>query len=229
MGKEIEKQILAQNFKVVAIIDKAEDWNNIPQNIDVAIEFTTPDTAVDNIINCFKNGIPVVCGTTAWIDKLDIVEKECKEYNGTLLFGSNFSIGMNVFFELNKQFVKMMNNFAEYKPAIIESHHVNKLDKPSGTAISLAKDIISTHNEVESWQLFNDDLPNNVLPITSVRVGDVKGNHTVKFESKYDIVSIQHEAKSRCAFAEGAILAANWVKDKKGVFSFSDFFKQFIN
>ena len=171
---EIEKQILAQNFKVVAIIDKAEDWNNIPQNIDVAIEFTTPDTAVDNIINCFKNGIPVVCGTTAWIDKLDIVEKECKEYNGTLLFGSNFSIGMNVFFELNKQFVRMMNNFAEYKPAIIESHHVNKLDKPSGTAISLAKDIISTHNEVESWQLFNDDLPNNVLPITSVRVGDRK-------------------------------------------------------
>jgi len=228
MGKEIEKQILAQNFNVAAIIDKAQDWNNIPQNIDVAIEFTTPDTAAENLIKCFKLGIPVVCGTTAWHHKLDIVENACKEENATLLYGSNFSIGMNIFFELNKHLVKIMNNFSEYKPAIIESHHIHKLDKPSGTAISLANDIITLNNEVESWKIDNGELPSNILPITSVRVGEVKGNHTVKFESKYDIISIQHEAKSRCAFAEGAIMAATWVKDKKGVYNFSDYFKQFI-
>lgn len=225
MGKEIEKQILAQNFKVAAVIDKVEDWNNIPQNIDVAIEFSTPNTAIENIIKCFKLGIPVVCGTTAWNENIKIVESACNEYDGTLLYGSNFSIGMNVFFELNKQFVKMMNNFSEYKPAIIESHHVNKIDKPSGTAVSLAKDIISIHNEVENWQVNNEDFPNNTLPITSVRVGDVKGNHTVKFESKYDIISIQHEAKSRCAFAEGAIMAATWIKAKKAFTIFQIFLK----
>ena len=228
MGKEIEKYIISNKFNIAGIIDNDNDWNNINENnkIDFAIEFSTPETATNNIIKCFQLNIPVVCGTTAWYNKIDIVKEACKKYDGTLLYGTNFSIGVNLFMQFNKMLVKIMNNFPEYKPTIIESHHTHKLDKPSGTAITLAEDIINFHHEIEKWNVNTGELPANTLPITSVRIGEVKGNHIVRFESSNDIISINHEAKNRYAFAQGAIMAALWLKNKKGIFKFTDYFSE---
>lgn len=229
MGKEIEKFLLEQHHEIVHIIDHENDWDLFKENADVAIEFSTPDTVVDNLITCFKKNIPVVTGTTAWHQHLDLVTEKCQIHNGTLLWGSNFSIGMNVFFELNRQLASMMNAFADYHPHLTEAHHIHKLDKPSGTAVHLANDILKLHNSYSKWTIEPSNCPEHTLPIEVIRQGEIKGTHTVSYESNNDIISIHHEALSRQGFALGAVLSALWIIDKKGVFSFAEFFQELTN
>lgn len=224
MGKEVEKMAVARNHEIILTIDNPEEWeakSTLLAQADVAIEFSTPDSAVKNMIKCFKQGIPIVCGTTGWNDKLDYVSEQCKLLNGTLLYGSNFSIGVNIFFEINKLLAKLMNNQHEYGVNIEEIHHVNKLDAPSGTAISLANDIISNLDRKSSWT--NMEANNyNELEITSIRTDHVPGIHIVNYHSAADTIEIKHSANNRSGLALGALIAAEWIKGKKGVFTFHE-------
>ena len=228
MGKEIEQCLIQSGHTIAATIDNDEQRNNFSGSADVAVEFSTPQTVIDNLLWCFEKNIPVVTGTTGWLDQLPMITEQCEKMNGSLLWGSNFSIGMNVFFMLNKELTKFMNHFPQYKPSISEVHHVHKLDKPSGTAITLANDMIDEAANLHSWVLDKTDAEEGQLPVFVERIGEVKGTHDVKFESNEDIISIHHEAKSRKGFALGAIMAAQWIKDKKGVCSFPEFFKEII-
>jgi 4-hydroxy-tetrahydrodipicolinate reductase len=211
MGKIIEKIALQNNHEIVAKIDHEDDWERLKNEVkqaDVAIEFSMPQTVVKNIFRCFDLNIPIVVGTTGWNEQKDEIFSYVKQHQKTLFHASNFSIGVNLFFELNKQLAQMMKNYADYKVHLEETHHLQKLDKPSGTAISLA-----------------EDLPLEISEITSIREEDVFGIHSVFYESNEDIIEIKHEAKSREGFAKGAVFAAEWLIGKTGIYTMQDLLK----
>ena len=215
MGQAIEKIAIDRGHTIVAKIDK--DNPDEPYEADVAINFSVPMAAYENITSAIDKKIPVVCGTTGWLDRLDEVETLCQQNEGAFLYASNFSLGVNLFFELNVKLADMMQKQPLYTASIEEIHHTQKLDKPSGTAITLAEGIPSAGN---LWHLVEDN--GEGVPITSIRKDEVPGTHTVTHRSETDEISITHTAHNRTGFALGAVIAAEWIQDKKGIFSMRD-------
>jgi 4-hydroxy-tetrahydrodipicolinate reductase len=224
MGHEIEKIALERGHKIGLIIDidNQSDLNaeNL-KNIDVVIEFTIPKSAIDNFKICFEAGVPVVSGTTGWLDKWDEVVANCNANKSAFFYASNFSLGVNLFFELNRKLAALMKPFNSYKPEMTEVHHTKKLDAPSGTAITLADDIIAGYDQLKGW-VNEPSTDGSKLGIVSVREGDVPGIHTIKYESVDDYIEIAHSAKSRVGFAFGAVLAAEFTAGKKGLLNMND-------
>ena len=219
MGKTIEQIALQRGHKIVLKIDEnSEDYDITLAN--VAIDFSIPAAAFNNISNCLNNQVPVISGTTGWLDKLPEATQLCKQKNGAFISASNFSLGVNIFFELNAHLAKMMRNLEQYAISIEEIHHTKKLDAPSGTAITLAEGIIDNTNK-ESWAL-NVTTNENVIPITAKRIDEVPGTHTVAYKSAVDTLEIKHTAHSRDGFALGAVIAAEWLIGKTGVFTMKD-------
>jgi 4-hydroxy-tetrahydrodipicolinate reductase len=224
MGQTIEQIALARGHNIAKIIDAGnvnETGSVSPANTDIAIEFTTPDTAFNLIYQVLNQGVRVISGTTGWLDRLEEIKKLCHEKKGAFFYASNYSIGANLFFRLNRQLAKLMNNHG-YQPAIEEKHHIEKKDAPSGTAITLAEDILQYNSTLERWVNGEPDEDSD-LPIKSLREADVPGTHEISYTSIYDKIQIKHTAFSRLGFAEGAVLAAEWLKDKQGVFTMDDF------
>ena len=225
MGRFIEQLALQRNHTIVAKIDennKEERKTLDTGQIDAAIEFSSPEAAADNIRFCLENQIPVVSGTTGWLDKMEEIKACCKQKDGAFFYASNYSIGVNIFFKLNEYLAEMMNRYPEYKVDVEEIHHTEKLDSPSGTAITLAEGIISRNDRKKQWKN-EDSSEENVLPIHSFREPNVPGTHTINYKSEIDDLTINHTAHSRKGFAMGAMLVAEWIKDKKGVLDMNDF------
>ncbi len=226
MGRAVEKMALSRQHVIKCRIDSEADWlssQDILKQCDIAIEFSLPETAPGNIRRCLELGIPVVSGTTGWDHELESLVRLCEEKNGCLLHASNFSIGVNFFFEMNRQLARMLSGMKGYSPRIVESHHKHKLDAPSGTAISLARDIIEHREELNKWAREGKEKEAGSLPIKSYRMEDVIGTHVVVYDSEIDSIEIKHTSHDRRGFAEGALLAAEWVHDKQGVFTMKDF------
>jgi 4-hydroxy-tetrahydrodipicolinate reductase len=224
MGKEIEKIALERGHEIVLKIDISNPEEltirNL-QNADVAIEFTMPSSAVSNYQLCFEAGTPVVSGTTGWLDRRPEVFEKCKNLNGTFFYASNFSLGVNIFFSVNKKLAALMASRNEYKIGITEIHHTQKLDAPSGTAITLAEGIIENIPSKTKW--VNHETDNIAeLGILSERLGEVPGTHIIKYDSEVDYIEITHCAKSRKGFAFGAVLAAEFSRGKKGILTMND-------
>ncbi len=218
MGKMLEKIALDRGHTIVAKIDL--DTTVIDyKNIDVAIDFSTPDAAYKNITDCFNNKVPVISGTTGWLDKFKDAIAICNENKGAFIYASNFSLGVNIFFELNQQLAKMMASLNAYNVSIEEIHHTQKLDAPSGTAITLAEGIIE-NSDYQKWEM--EANATNTVSITSKRIGTVPGTHTITYDSDVDDIQIKHTAHSREGFALGAIIAAEWIVGKTGVFTMKD-------
>jgi 4-hydroxy-tetrahydrodipicolinate reductase len=227
MGKEIEKIAVSRGHEIKLIIDVDNQHELTAENLrncDAAIEFTMPSSAVGNYYKCFEAGIPVISGTTGWLNRRDEVVQRCNEKSGTFFYGSNFSIGVNLFFELNKTLARLMAGHPEYKPEMTEVHHTKKLDAPSGTALSLAEDIISIVPHINKWTQ-GTAAEKHDLSVKSERTGDVPGIHTIRYESEADYIEITHSAKSRKGFAMGVVLAAEFSLDKTGVLSMHDMLK----
>ncbi len=227
MGKTIETIALERGHEINLKVN-ADNLSQLTkenlQESDVAIEFSTPQSAYGNILKCFEANTPIVVGTTAWLDKLNEIKQKCLSGNHSFFYASNFSIGVNIFFELNKKLAQLMNNQTQYKVAIDEDHHTEKLDSPSGTAITLAEGIIGNLNHKEKW-INNPSNDENILPIISHRNPGVPGTHTIKYNSEVDFIEITHQAHSRKGFAEGSVLAAEWLVNKKGFFTMADMLK----
>jgi 4-hydroxy-tetrahydrodipicolinate reductase len=227
MGREIERLAIGRGHEIVAKIDidNASDLNSLTSDdADVAIEFSNPASAFSNIMTCIKKQIPVVCGTTGWLDKKQEVEAATKSYQSTFFYASNYSIGVNLFFRLNKMLANLMAPHKEYAIYTNEIHHTEKKDSPSGTAITIAEGIIEAYPEKDKW--VNNQIPaSNEVAIWSQRESIKPGTHTVKYISKVDQIEMTHEAFSREGFALGAVIAAEWVKDKKGVLGMDDMLK----
>ena len=219
MGKAIEIVAVERGHDVVAKIDQDETYGNLSE-ADVAINFSVPDAAAENIKTALKINIPVVCGTTGWLDQLNEIEDFCKAKNSAFVYASNFSVGVNLFFKLNEVLAKLMSSHKSYEASMKEVHHIHKLDAPSGTAIALAEGIID-QSDYTQWSIHKDTIE-NMLPIEVDRTGEVPGIHTIKYKSSIDSITIEHEAHSRKGFALGAVIAAEWIQDKKGVFSMND-------
>lgn len=218
MGKTIEKIATERGHTIVLKVDKDDTTYNLSE-ADVAIDFSIPSAAVNNISNCFNANVPIVSGTTGWLDHYDDIIKLCEEKRGAFIYASNYSLGVNLFFELNKKLAQMINPVEGYDISIEEIHHTEKLDAPSGTAITLAEGIIENTNK-ETWQLDKGD--QNIIPIIAKRIDKVPGTHTVTYSSQVDDIEIKHTAHNRNGFALGAVVAAEWLKDKTGVFSMKD-------
>lgn len=227
MGHIIERIAKERGHKISCVID-AENTADFDSEAflksDVAIEFTMPTQAVGNILSAFAANVPVVCGTTGWYDSLPEIEQLCNEGKGTLLYASNFSVGVNIFMVINRLVARMMNNFPEYTPSMTEVHHIHKLDHPSGTAITLAQEIIEVYKPLNGWAEPEEgrELKKDIFEISHRREGEVPGIHTVTWDSPVDSITLTHSAKSREGFAMGAVLAAEWLKNKRGLFTFSD-------
>lgn len=225
MGKAIEKLALAKGHQITAIVDSQNSIENTNfDDVDVAIEFTRPELAVKHMNFCLEIGLPIVVGTTAWQNELKIITENVSKYNGALVHASNFSIGVNLFFEMNKQLAKIMEAHPAYKLEMTEIHHTQKLDKPSGTAVTLAEGIIEQNTNYKHWRLAeSNELENgNEFFIHALREENVPGTHLVNYSSPIDSIQIQHIAHTRDGFALGAILAAEWIKNKKGIFTMKD-------
>jgi len=227
MGREIERLALVRGHQVIAKIDvynQADLQTLTSVDVDVAIEFSNPASAYSNILTCINKQIPVVCGTTGWLEKKAEVESLTKEKNSTFFYASNYSIGVNLFFRLNKMLAQLMSPQKEYDIYTNEIHHLEKKDSPSGTAITIAEGIIDAFPAKDKW--VNNEIPAaNEVAIWSQRESIIPGTHTVKYISKVDQIEITHEAFSREGFALGAVIAAEWVKDKKGVLGMDDMLK----
>ncbi|MBT8260817.1 MAG: 4-hydroxy-tetrahydrodipicolinate reductase [Bacteroidia bacterium] len=219
MGKTIDKIALERGHTIVLKIDKYDRDYDI-RKADVAIDFSVPSAAVSNITNCLKNGVPVISGTTGWLNQYDEMVALCKERDGAFIYASNFSLGVNIFFELNKQLAKMMASLKQYKVSMEEIHHTQKLDSPSGTAITLAEGVIENTNYT-NWELDSDN-NKNAIPIVAKRIENVPGTHVVDYKSYVDSISISHTAHNRQGFAIGAVIAAEWIIGKTGIFSMKD-------
>jgi 4-hydroxy-tetrahydrodipicolinate reductase len=218
MGQTIERLARDQGHEIVYTASSQREKGSL-KDADVAIEFSVPEAAVGNLQRCFEKGIPVVCGTTGWLDHYQDVVTSCRQRNGSLLYASNFSVGVNLFFHINQIAAKLLAQWPDYEVSIEEIHHTQKKDAPSGTAITLAEDILE-HNANTQWKL--DEQGANILTITAKREADVKGTHTVTYASEIDTLTITHQAHTRDGFAQGAILAANWLKGKQGIFTMKD-------
>ncbi|NTW32253.1 MAG: 4-hydroxy-tetrahydrodipicolinate reductase [Bacteroidetes bacterium] len=224
MGREIEKIALQRNHEILCTIDNESDWEkhiNLVKQADIAIDFSTPNSIINNIIKFFGAKVPVVTGTTGWNDKFDEIKKLCLEQEQALFYASNFSIGMNILFAINKKLAFMMNSFPQYDVKIEETHHTQKLDSPSGTAISLANDIINNIDRKEKWVNETTDI-NSLLEIKSIRSGNITGIHNVIYNSNVDTIEIKHTALNRTGFALGAVMAAEWLYGKKGFLGMND-------
>lgn len=219
MGKEIEKIAVSRGHEIVIKKDQG-DVVDITL-ADVAIDFSVPTSAFDNISLCLQNAIPVVSGTTGWLEKYEDAVELCNQNKGGFIYASNFSLGVNIFFEINKRLAKMMDQVSDYTTAIEEIHHTKKLDAPSGTAITLAEGIIDNSKKSE-WELDGDVNNESIIPITAKRIPDVPGTHTISYDSLVDKIEIKHTAHSRKGFALGAVIAAEWIIGKSGVFSMRD-------
>ncbi|MCX6297328.1 MAG: 4-hydroxy-tetrahydrodipicolinate reductase [Bacteroidetes bacterium] len=224
MGKEIEQIAVARGHSIVLKVDisNASSFTTEElQQADVAIEFSTPEAVIKNIYKCFEANVPVVVGTTGWQKELADVKQNCIKNNQTLFYSSNYSIGVNLFLKINESLAKLMNAYPDYSVSIEEIHHIHKLDAPSGTAISLANQIIENIDLKNKW--VNDVTENkNELGILSKRIDEVPGTHTVSYSSAVDEINITHIAHNRKGFALGAVIAAEWVKNKKGIFGMDD-------
>ncbi|MEM1407740.1 MAG: 4-hydroxy-tetrahydrodipicolinate reductase [Bacteroidota bacterium] len=226
MGKTIETLALKAGHNIAGKIDESNthslsDYTSA--NTDVAIEFSQPDAAYRNIEYCLQNSIPVVSGTTGWLDKKPHLDRLCLETGGAFFYASNYSIGVNLFFDVNKKLARLMNGFSNYKVSMEEIHHTEKKDEPSGTAITLAEDIIQEKEGIDKWVLGSGN--RNDLPIESKREGKVPGTHIVTYSSAVDDIEIKHTAHSREGFASGALMVAQWILEKKGVLNMSDYLK----
>lgn len=218
MGKVIERIALERGHEIVLRKDSHDTFEGL-ENADAAIDFSIPDAAVGNITACLERNIPIISGTTGWLEKYHDMAALCEQRNGAFIYGSNFSLGVNIFFELNTYLAKMMATLKQYKVSMEEVHHTQKLDAPSGTAITLAKDIIA-HSDYSSWAIGNPK--EDEIFIDAKRVEGVPGTHTVTYDSDVDSIEIKHTAHSREGFALGAVIAAEWLVGKKGVYSMKD-------
>ncbi|MGJ5640709.1 4-hydroxy-tetrahydrodipicolinate reductase [Formosa sp. S-31] len=219
MGKTIEQIALDRGHEIV-IKASIEQPDYDITTADVAIDFSIPDAAVGNISNCLNNNVPVVSGTTGWLQDYDKMTALCEEKKGAFIYASNFSLGVNIFFELNKTLAKMMSALDQYNISMEEVHHTQKLDEPSGTAISLANDIISEHATYNQWAL--NEAEGTAIPIVAKRIPEVPGTHVVTYDSPVDSITIEHKAHNRQGFALGAVIAAEWLVGKTGVYSMKD-------
>ena len=226
MGKTIEKIALEKGHEIPLIIDLEQSGSltDLSSEIDVAIEFSRPEAAVQNITACLEANVPVVSGTTGWHSHWDLVTGKCKDLQGAFFYASNYSIGVNIFFALNKWLAKKMNQQATYELDLKEIHHTEKLDAPSGTAITLADGILENIDRKIKWTNSSSNEKAD-LTIVSERIKDVPGTHEVNYRSHVDTISISHTAHSRAGFAEGALSAAEWLVGKKGVFGMEDMLK----
>lgn len=230
MGHEVERTALAQGHEIVVTIDNEQEWNErieLLKKADVAIEFSQPDQAYANINRCFDLHLPIVVGTTAWYDRLEEVRERCLREGQSLFYAPNFSIGMNMVFRLNKQLARFAEQYG-YSVSLAETHHIHKLDKPSGTAAKLANDIIAESERYQQWTVTEPASPeavaSDVLPIEVTREGEVFGIHSVTLRSTADRITITHEAFSRQGLAEGALAAAKFLLGRKGCFTMEDLF-----
>ena len=224
MGKAIEQLALDAGDEVVLRIDADNTDELTTENIkaaDVAIDFSQPAAGFHNITFCLRAGVPVVSGTTGWLGRFGEVEKLCAEQQGAFFYASNFSVGVNLFFALNRQLAELMDDWPQYQPAMTEIHHTQKLDAPSGTAITLAEAMIERLSRMSAWRNEATD-DTAAIPILSEREGDVKGTHEIRYASAVDTITIRHEAHSREGFAKGALQAAHWLIGKQGVFGMTD-------
>ncbi|MEO5594687.1 MAG: 4-hydroxy-tetrahydrodipicolinate reductase [Chitinophagaceae bacterium] len=224
MGKAIEAIALQRGHEIVLKIDvdNAADFTaaNL-EKADAAIEFTGPHSAFNNVMKCLEYGVPLVCGSTGWLDKMDEVKTYCKQQNGCFLYASNFSVGVNIFFEINKRLAELMKPHADYTVSMEEIHHTQKKDAPSGTAVTLAEQVLATIDRKNKWVNNETDDP-GALSIISKRIDPAPGTHTVSYHSAVDTIDIIHTAHNRTGFATGAVLAAEFVKGKKGIFSMKE-------
>ena len=224
MGHEIESIALKRGHTIKLIVDEdnENDLNSINRKkVDVAIEFSIPNAAFNNIMKCLAAKVPVVSGTTGWLDKYNEAVNECNKNKTAFLHSTNFSIGVNLLFHLNSELAKQMSRYSEYDATIEEIHHVKKLDAPSGTAITLADGIINQQPRYKKW-CFEKDSSDDCIPIRSVREGLVPGTHIITWDSEIDTLSLRHEAKNRKGLALGAVVAAEYIRSKKGVFTMND-------
>ncbi len=218
MGKEIEKIALERGHEIVLRKTEDSDFSGL-ENADVAIDFSIPAAAVENISTCFNHNIPVISGTTGWLEEYGKMVELCREKNGAFLYGSNFSVGVNLFFELNSYLARLMSRINEYQVSMEEIHHTQKLDAPSGTAISLAEGIFK-ETQYKEWTM--ETAAQDQIHIEAKRIADVPGTHSVYYRSSVDEIEIKHTAFSRQGFALGAVVAAEWIQNKKGIFSMKD-------
>ena len=224
MGKTIEEVALRRGHSIALRITSANKHDITGEHfkgVDVAIEFTRPEAAKDNVIACLTTGVPVVCGTTGWNEGLPLAEAIANANHTAFLHASNFSVGVNIFFEINKLLASLMNNYPEYKVAIEETHHTQKKDAPSGTAITIAEQVLGRVERLSNWTLADSSAPGS-LPITALRVEHVPGTHEVRYSSAIDDIQIIHTAHSREGFALGAVLAAEYIAGRQGTYTISD-------
>ncbi|MBN1413824.1 MAG: 4-hydroxy-tetrahydrodipicolinate reductase [Bacteroidales bacterium] len=224
MGREVENTARARGHEISLIIDITNTNDLTTKNLtmaDVAIDFSTPDSAYPNIITCFDAQIPIVCGTTGWLNKFDEVVEMCNAKGHSFFYASNYSLGVNIFFNLNKHLARIMNNFNDYNCSIEEIHHIHKQDAPSGTAITLARDLLERIERKNRWELNQASDPSSIQ-ISAVRENEVPGTHIITYDSVIDTIEIKHAAKSRQGFALGAVLAAEFLQGKKGFYTMSD-------
>jgi len=227
MGKEIEKIALERGHEIVSIIDinNLQDFDSEEFRIaEIAIEFTQPQTALNNYRKCFEQNIPVVAGTTGWLDHLPEIKNACEKEGKTFFYAPNYSLGVNVFFSMNKYLAHIMNQFPNYDVMMEEIHHIHKLDAPSGTAITLAEGILENIDRKNKWVEGNKEVQSDELEIRSIREGEVPGIHEIIYESEVDLISIKHNAKNRKGLALGAVIAAEFTKGKKGFLTMNDIF-----
>lgn len=222
MGKSIEKEAILRGHNIILKTSLTPKIEEI-QNADIAIEFSNPQSAFENVKICLENKLPVVCGTTGWLNKINDLKKICKKKNSAFIYSSNFSIGMNILFKINKELAKIMNKYNEYNVYIEEIHHKNKLDIPSGTSISLAEDIIKKTNK-KKWTINNCKNKDEII-IKYKRLENIPGIHIINYKSNIDKLQIKHKAYNRRGFAIGVIIAAEWLKNKNGFFSMQDVLK----
>lgn len=225
MGKTIEQIAKQRGHQIAGIIDRdnhADLQHFDATRVDVAIEFTEPRSAVSNITHCLHRGIPIVSGTTGWLDYKKEIKIMCKSQGGSFFYASNYSIGVNLFFALNKKLASLMDRQPGYKVSMEEVHHTEKKDEPSGTAITLAEGIIEHVDRTQDWKLSQDSPTDTDIPIEAIREPEVPGTHTVTYQSEVDTISIKHQAHSRQGFAMGAIMAAEWLPSRRGFFGMKD-------
>lgn len=227
MGKEIEQIALDKGHQIVFIIDNESDWKLYKNELaiaDIAIDFSTPQTAISNIEKCFDANLPIVVGTTGWYADFEQIKNDCVKKNQSLFYASNFSLGVNIFSAINTKLAEIMNRFPEYDLKLTETHHTQKLDAPSGTAISLAEGILQKLERKTKWELTEHQqaLADKTIPIQAFRIEHVPGTHEITYYSSVDEIEIRHTAKSRKGFAKGAVLAAEWLYPKKGIYTMQD-------
>jgi 4-hydroxy-tetrahydrodipicolinate reductase len=224
MGKTIEAIAVSRGHEIVGRMDVGDRLADFNQPADVAIEFTQPEAVVSNLKTCIDKEIPVVCGTTGWVQHQQDVEAYCRAKKGTLLYSSNYSLGVNIFFKLNEYLARIMDRYPQYNVSIDETHHTQKKDAPSGTAITLAQGVINHLERKRDWVLGTNEKA-DALVINSFRVDPAPGTHVVKYQSAIDDLEIKHTAHSREGFALGAVLVAEWLAGKKGIYTMDDFLK----